>query len=197
MVVRVAVRATRYAADSAGPCSPAGLPFSNVTEIHELSVTELAAAIRAAELSPVEITDHYLSRIDRLNEQVGAFYTVTAELAREAAGQAAKAVTDSLRGPGTAALPPLLGIPVPIKDLNMVAGVRMTFGSAVFAIVNNPPETDTTGPGSLMIVDARNNKTPVLYPFRTQFGLSGIAVANGFLLVPDQNGLNIYQISIP
>ena len=43
-----------------------------------MSVTELAAAIRAGELSPVEITDHYLDRIDRLSEQVGAFYTVTA-----------------------------------------------------------------------------------------------------------------------
>ena len=34
-------------------------------------------------------------------------------------------------------------------------------------------------------------------PFKVQFGLSGMANANGFLLVPDQNGLNIYQISIP
>ncbi len=96
-------------------------------------MTELAAAIRATELSPVEITDHYLDRIDRLNEQVGAFYTVTAELAREQAAQAERAVTESRRGDGTAALPPLTGIPIPIKDLNMVAGVRMTFGSAVLA----------------------------------------------------------------
>jgi amidase len=97
-------------------------------------VTELAAAIRDLQLSPVEITEHYLDRIDRLNEQVGAFYTVTADLAREEAARAEKAVTDNLRGQGdAAALPPLLGVPIPIKDLNMVAGVRMTFGSAVFA----------------------------------------------------------------
>jgi amidase len=99
-----------------------------------LTVTELAAAIREQQLSPVEITEHYLDRIDRLNEQVGAFYTVTAELAREEAARAEKAVTEGLRGAGgAAALPPLLGVPIPIKDLNMVAGVRMTFGSAVFA----------------------------------------------------------------
>jgi amidase len=104
-----------------------------VTEIHELTVTELAAAIRAFELSPVEITDHYLSRIGQLNEQVGAFYTVTAELAREEAAQAERAVAGSRTGQGDPALPPLTGIPVPIKDLNMVAGVRMTFGSAVFS----------------------------------------------------------------
>ena len=118
----------------AGPRSPAGLPFGNVTQIHELTVTELAAAIREQQLSPVEVTDHYLDRIDRLNEQVGAFYTVTADLAREEAARAEKAVADSLRGPGdAAALPPLLGVPIPIKDLNMVAGVRFTFGSAAFA----------------------------------------------------------------
>jgi amidase len=105
-----------------------------VTQIHELTVTELAAAIRELQLSPVEITEHYLDRIDRLNERVGAFYTVTADLAREEAARAEKAVSDSLRGPGDAtALPPLLGVPIPMKDLNMVAGVRMTFGSAVFA----------------------------------------------------------------
>ncbi len=67
----------------------------------------------------------------------------------------------------------------------------------VFALVNNAPETDLTGPGSLMVVDARTSSAPVLYPFITQFGLSGIASSNGYLLVPYQNGLNIYQVSIP
>ena len=73
------------------------------------------------------------------------------------------------------------------------------FGSDVFvfALVNNPPETDPTGPGSLMIVDARSSSAPVLYPFVTEFGLSGIAASNGYLLVPNQNGLSIYKISIP
>jgi amidase len=102
-----------------------------VTEIHDLTATELAAAIRARRLSPVEVTDHYLDRIGRLNDQVGAFYTVTAELAREQAARAEKAVAESRGDPG--GLPPLTGVPVPIKDLNMVAGVRLTFGSAVYA----------------------------------------------------------------
>jgi amidase len=105
-----------------------------VTDIHDLTVTELAAAIRAGQLSPVEITDHYLDRTDRLNEQVGAFYTVTNELAREQAAQAEKAVVASRQdGSAGTTLPPLTGIPIPIKDLNMVAGVRMTLGSTVFA----------------------------------------------------------------
>jgi amidase len=113
-----------------------------VTDIHDLTVIEQVAAIRAGQLSPVEITEHYLDRIDRLNEQVGAFYTVTSELAREQADRADKAVSQYRRDGGAGeALPPLAGIPIPIKDLNMVAGVRMTFGSAIFAD-NIAPDDD-------------------------------------------------------
>ena len=56
-----------------------------MTQIHDLTVLELAAAVRGRELSPTEITGHYLDRIERLNAEVGAFYTVTADLAREQA----------------------------------------------------------------------------------------------------------------
>src|SRR5580693_1118659 len=108
------------------------LLFGNVTQIHDMTVTELAAAIREGKLSPVEITDHYLDRIDRLNDQVGAFYTVTHDRARQEAAAAEKAVAQA-DPDERAALSPLTGIPIPIKDLNMVAGVRMTFGSTIFA----------------------------------------------------------------
>jgi amidase len=99
-----------------------------------MTVTELAVAIRAGQASSAEVTEHYLDRIDRLNEQVGAFYTVTRELAREQASMADKMVAASRRnGDGTGSLPPLTGVPIPIKDLNMVAGVRLTFGSTILA----------------------------------------------------------------
>ena len=98
-------------------------------QIHELTLIDLASAIRNRQLSPVEVSNHYLGRIDELNAQVGAFFTVSAELAGEQARAAEKAVTSA---PDAAALPPLLGVPIPIKDLNMVAGVRQTFGSAVY-----------------------------------------------------------------
>ena len=68
------------------------LRFGNMTQIHDLTVLELAAAVRRRELSPTEITGHYLDRIERLNTEVGAFYTVTADLAREQAGRAEKAI---------------------------------------------------------------------------------------------------------
>ena len=54
-------------------------------QIHELTMIDLATAIRSRQLSPVEVTNHYLRRIEELNAQVGAFYTVSAELAEEQA----------------------------------------------------------------------------------------------------------------
>jgi amidase len=108
-----------------------------MTQIHDLTVLELAAAVRARELSPTEITGHYLDRIERLNAEVGAFYTVTADLARDQASQAEKAVA---RADDPASLPPLTGVPIPIKDMNMVAGVRQTLGSLVYE--DNVPQED-------------------------------------------------------
>ena len=80
---------------------------------------ELAAAIRAGELSPVAVTDHYLRRTQELNEQVGAFFTVTAELAADQALAAEKAVTTADE---VAALPPLTGVPIPITATYSVSG---------------------------------------------------------------------------
>src|SRR5215471_18946787 len=108
-----------------------------MTQIHDLTVLELAAAVRQRELSPGEITGHYLDRIERLNAGVGAFYTVTADLARDQASQAEKALTQA---GDPRSLPPLTGVPIPVKDMNMVAGVRQTLGSLVYE--DNIPEED-------------------------------------------------------
>ncbi|MDA2805351.1 amidase [Nocardiopsis suaedae] len=98
-------------------------------QIHDLTALEQAAAVRRRELSPVEIADHYLDRIERIGPRVGAFITVTAEIAREQARNAEKRVVRDT----PEELPPLLGVPVPVKDLAPVAGVRWTSGSAAFA----------------------------------------------------------------
>jgi len=71
------------------------------------------------------------------------------------------------------------------------------FSSGIFAIVNNPPDTDDFGPSSLMIVDARTPSTITPYPFQTQFGFSGILTTNnGYLLAATSLGLNIYQLQL-
>jgi amidase len=101
-----------------------------VTQIHDLTAIEQAAAIRRREVSPGDIVEHYLDRIERHGQRLGAYVTVTDELARIQARKAEQAVLEAA-DPGE--LPPLLGVPIPIKDLNMVEGVPMTFGSTAFA----------------------------------------------------------------
>lgn len=108
------------------------------TRLHDLTAVEQAAAVRAGTVSPVELTEHCLDRIDRLDAGLGAFLTLTPELARKQA-VAAEAEALAARREGRE-LPPLHGVPVPVKDLNNVAGVRTTFGSAAFA--GHVPDTD-------------------------------------------------------
>lgn len=97
------------------------------TDICFRSASRLAAEIRAGILSPVTIIDAFLKRIKLIDKDINAYTTVCASEARSAAEVAAKAVDrcDSLG--------PLHGVPVAIKDLSRVRGVRTTFGSSVFA----------------------------------------------------------------
>jgi amidase len=96
--------------------------------MHDLSALEQAAAIRSGELSPVDLVSHYLSRIDRVGGELGAFVTVTADRALAQARAAA-----DLLASGAEDLPPLLGVPVAIKDLTATAGVPTSYGSRAFA----------------------------------------------------------------
>ena len=126
-----------------------------MTELHELTALEQAAAIRAGELSPVEIITHHLGRAERLGPRVGAFITLTPERALEQAREAERAAWVASRAGEQAALTPLLGVPVPVKDLNNVAGVRTTFGSAVYAeyiaAVDDHVVTKLRAAGTVMI----------------------------------------------
>ncbi|MDK1475704.1 amidase [Streptomyces sp. 549] len=109
-----------------------------MAELHDLSATEQAREVREGRLSPVDLTEHYLSRMDTLDGELGAFLTPTPELARKQAAEA-ESEAAAARREGRA-LPPLFGVPVPVKDLNMVAGVRCTFGSRAYA--DHVPDVD-------------------------------------------------------
>ncbi|MEW1780229.1 amidase [Streptomyces sp. NPDC086777] len=109
-----------------------------MSELHDLTALEQASAIREGSLSPVQLTEHYLSRIEQLNDTLGAFVTPTPELARAQAVEAEKGLQAAHREDRP--LPPLYGVPVPVKDTLAVAGVRTTRGSAVFA--DSVPDAD-------------------------------------------------------
>jgi amidase len=84
-----------------------------------LSALEQARLVREGEVSPLELVEEYLARIERFDPDLKAFVTVAAEQAREAAGSPA---------PG-----PFSGVPLPIKDLVETAGIRTTFSCRAFA----------------------------------------------------------------
>ena len=85
---------------------------------------ELAQLIRQRQISPLELTQLYLERIQEFDSQLGSFFTVAAETALAEA----QAKTEQLLQ--TAELPPFFGVPTAIKDLNPKAGLPCTYGVA-------------------------------------------------------------------
>lgn len=100
-----------------------------------LPATELAALIRRKKVSPVEVIEAVLARIERLNPTLNAYCTVTADLARREAKAAERALTRR-----SARLGPLHGVPFSIKDLVITKGVRTTWGTRIYA--DHVPEED-------------------------------------------------------
>ena len=92
-------------------------------ELADLTVTEASSRIHNGELSPVDLVEANLARIEAHNPHLNAFLTILPDAAREQAQQAADALG---RGEdwGT-----LHGIPIAVKDLIHMAGVRTTAGS--------------------------------------------------------------------
>jgi aspartyl-tRNA(Asn)/glutamyl-tRNA(Gln) amidotransferase subunit A len=91
-----------------------------------MSALELATAIRTKQVSPVELINVVLARIERLNPTLNAFSLVTTEAARQAAQAAEQAV---MRGD---TLGPLHGVPVSIKDLVITKDIRTMRGSKLY-----------------------------------------------------------------
>jgi aspartyl-tRNA(Asn)/glutamyl-tRNA(Gln) amidotransferase subunit A len=99
-----------------------------------MSASDLAEAIRAKELSPVEVVKNLLDRIEAINPQINAYVTVTADSAMAAARKAEDAV---MRGEE---LGVLHGVPFSVKDTTFTKGVRTTMGSRL--LENFVPEED-------------------------------------------------------
>ena len=97
----------------------------------DVSVVDLAAAIRSGELSAASLVEHSLEQIDALNPEINAFVAIDAEAALAAATEIDHQVAAG-KDPGS-----LAGIPIGVKDLEPAAGFVTTFGSALHA--DDPP----------------------------------------------------------
>lgn len=107
-----------------------------MSELWWTSMTELARMIAAKKVSPVEIVQAHLDRIARLDGKLKAYLTVMGESALAAARSSEAAVTSG------AALGPLHGVPVGLKDLYCTKGVKTTGGSRI--LEDWVPEEDAT-----------------------------------------------------
>src|SRR5256886_6352463 len=111
------------------------------TEPHWLTIADAARLIESRRLSPVELIDALLARIEALDPQLNAFLLPTPEKAREQAKAAEREImAGSYRGP-------LHGIPFGLKDIYATAGIRMTSHSKICE--NLVPTEDATSVAKL------------------------------------------------
>jgi aspartyl-tRNA(Asn)/glutamyl-tRNA(Gln) amidotransferase subunit A len=95
-------------------------------DITWMSAIELTKSYVSGELSPMEVLESTLERVKRYNPQLNAIVTLTEDMARQAAKQAERDIKLGKR------VGPLSGIPITIKDLDYLKGVRTTFGSKLY-----------------------------------------------------------------
>ena len=121
----------------------------------------LRELIGSKELSPVELTELFLGRIEKMDHQLNAYLTVTSDKALAAARDAEEAVVKG------ETLGPLHGIPISIKDLELTSGIKTTLGSLVFK--QTVPQQD-----SAVVERVRKSGAIILGKTNTpEFGLRG------------------------
>jgi amidase len=105
-------------------------------ELHLLEITELARLLQSRKLSPVEVTEAMLSRIDRVDPRLFSYATVTPERALEQAREAERRIM------ARQYLGALHGVPIALKDLCWTQGIRTMAGMPIHA--GFVPDTDGT-----------------------------------------------------
>jgi len=95
----------------------------NLTDLAFAPALEQAQLVRNRDVSPLELVELYLQRIEQLNGPLGSYVTVAAEHAIADAKAKTEAIAYS-----TDDLPPFFGVPIAIKDLNPVAGLPCAYG---------------------------------------------------------------------
>ena len=104
------------------------------TDLCCLTISEAAGLLSSGELSPVELVQAHLDRIEETDGRLNSFITVMADAALEAARDAERSISSG------SYLGPLHGIPVGLKDLYYTKGVRTTIGSKILR--DFIPDTD-------------------------------------------------------
>lgn len=102
-----------------------------MTALHELSLAALAAGLKAKRFSSVELTRHFLARIERHNPALNAFITITSDSALGAAAQADRDIAAGKAGP-------LTGLPLAHKDIFCTDGVLTTCASRMLSNFISP-----------------------------------------------------------
>lgn len=98
-----------------------------MSDLAYLSATELSKMIQSRTLSPVELTEHFINRIEKMDPLLRTYISPLPDVARQ---QAKKAESDIMRGHYKS---PLHGIPIGIKDNFYTKDLRTTVGSKLFA----------------------------------------------------------------
>jgi len=97
-----------------------------VTQLHTLTLSDMAKGLKARQFSSVELTRHFLGRVEKFNSELNAYITVTPEIALQ---QAAAADAQLAGGKGG----PLTGLPLAHKDIFCTDGVLTTCGSKMLS----------------------------------------------------------------
>jgi aspartyl-tRNA(Asn)/glutamyl-tRNA(Gln) amidotransferase subunit A len=153
-------RRDAIAALLAAPLAGARVFSSQATDLTSLTVADAAARMARREFSPLELTNAYLARIDRLNKELNAYITVTHNVARREARDA--------KAPG-----PMNGIPIAHKDLFETRGVRTTAGSLLF-------ETHTPDTNAAIVQQLENAGAVLLGKTNTHELGGGVTTINPF-----------------
>jgi amidase len=103
------------------------MPSINPTDLAFTSALEQAKLIKERQITPLELTELYLSRIEKYNPQLGSFCYVAQESAIADAQQKTEQIAQTV---DTRYLPPFFGVPIGIKDLKFVANMPITYGIA-------------------------------------------------------------------
>jgi len=111
------------------------------SELAFLSIEQAARLLRRKEISPVDLVDAALQRIERLNPSINACLTVLAGRARRQASLAERELVREPRGSRANVSNPLFGIPISLKDNFYTRGIRTTAGSKILA--NFVPKQDS------------------------------------------------------